>query len=72
MKTVGIIGGSGLYALEGITGVETVSVDTPWGKFTSGTLLARLLPTAPLEQRHAEIQLDAVSAQTPCTAECQS
>ncbi|OGE24753.1 MAG: methylthioadenosine phosphorylase [Candidatus Dadabacteria bacterium RIFCSPHIGHO2_12_FULL_53_21] len=32
MKTVGIIGGSGLYALEGITGVETVSVDTPWGK----------------------------------------
>jgi 5'-methylthioadenosine phosphorylase len=32
MKTVGIIGGSGLYALEGITGVEPVSVDTPWGK----------------------------------------
>lgn len=32
MKTVGIIGGSGLYALEGLTGVTTVSVDTPWGK----------------------------------------
>ena len=32
MKTVGIIGGSGLYALEGLTEVETVSVDTPWGK----------------------------------------
>ena len=32
MKTVGIIGGSGLYALEGITEVETVSVNTPWGK----------------------------------------
>lgn len=32
MKTVGIIGGSGLYALEGVTEVETVRVDTPWGK----------------------------------------
>lgn len=32
MKTVGIIGGSGLYALEGVTEVETVKVDTPWGK----------------------------------------
>ncbi len=32
MKTVGIIGGSGLYAIEGLTGVTTVSVDTPWGK----------------------------------------
>lgn len=32
MKTVGIIGGSGLYAMEGLTGVATVSVDTPWGK----------------------------------------
>jgi 5'-methylthioadenosine phosphorylase len=32
MKTVGIIGGSGLYALEGITEVDMVSVDTPWGK----------------------------------------
>ena len=32
MKTVGVIGGSGLYALEGITEVETVSINTPWGK----------------------------------------
>lgn len=32
MKTVGIIGGSGLYALEGVTEVDMVSVDTPWGK----------------------------------------
>lgn len=32
MKTVGIIGGSGLYEMEGLTEVETVSVDTPWGK----------------------------------------
>lgn len=32
MKTVGIIGGSGLYAMEGLTEVDLVSVDTPWGK----------------------------------------
>lgn len=31
MKTVGIIGGSGLYEMEGLTDVETVSVETPWG-----------------------------------------
>lgn len=39
--------------------------DTPWGKFSSGTLMAKLLPTAPLEQRHAEVQLEARDAQTP-------
>jgi 5'-methylthioadenosine phosphorylase len=32
MRTVGIIGGSGLYAMEGLTEVDLVSVDTPWGK----------------------------------------
>ncbi len=32
MKTVGIIGGSGLYAMEGMTEVNMISVDTPWGK----------------------------------------
>ena len=31
MKTVGIIGGSGLYEIEGLTDVESHSVDTPWG-----------------------------------------
>ncbi|TDI90511.1 MAG: S-methyl-5'-thioadenosine phosphorylase [Candidatus Dadabacteria bacterium] len=31
MKTVGVIGGSGLYEIEGLTDVESVSVDTPWG-----------------------------------------
>jgi len=29
--TIGIIGGSGLYDVEGIEGGEWVSVDTPWG-----------------------------------------
>ena len=45
--------------------VSAPDVETPWGKFTSGTVTAKLLPTAPLEQRHAEIQLRASSAQTP-------
>lgn len=31
MKTIGIIGGSGLYDIEGITDVERITVDTPWG-----------------------------------------
>ncbi|HVY54862.1 MAG TPA: S-methyl-5'-thioadenosine phosphorylase [Thermodesulfobacteriota bacterium] len=42
MKTVGIIGGSGLYALEGITEVETVSVDTPWGKPSDDPVIGEL------------------------------
>ncbi len=31
MKTVGIIGGSGLYEIEGLEDVENIEVDTPWG-----------------------------------------
>lgn len=31
MKTVGIIGGSGLYQIEGLENVEEVDVNTPWG-----------------------------------------
>lgn len=30
--TVGIVGGSGLYELDGLTGVEEIDVDTPFGK----------------------------------------
>lgn len=45
--------------------VSAPDVETPWGRFSAGTLVARLLPTASLEQRHAEIQLDARDAQTP-------
>jgi len=29
---LGVIGGSGLYEMEGLTGVESVSLDTPFGK----------------------------------------
>jgi 5'-methylthioadenosine phosphorylase len=31
MKTVGVIGGSGLYELEGLRDVHSVKVETPWG-----------------------------------------
>ena len=42
MKTVGIIGGSGLYEIEGLTDVESHSVDTPWGS-SSHDLITGLL-----------------------------
>ncbi len=29
--TIGVIGGSGLYEMDGLEGAETFSVDTPWG-----------------------------------------
>jgi 5'-methylthioadenosine phosphorylase len=31
MKTIGVIGGSGLYKLEGFTEIESVRIKTPWG-----------------------------------------
>jgi 5'-methylthioadenosine phosphorylase len=40
--TIGVIGGSGLYQMEGLTDIEEVSIDTPFGKpsdnFIIGTL----------------------------------
>lgn len=38
MTTIGIIGGTGLYALEGLSNVQELSVDTPFGA-TSDTLI---------------------------------
>jgi len=41
-EVVGVIGGSGLYEMEGLTGIQQVSVDTPFGKpsdaYTTGML----------------------------------
>ena len=31
MAHIGIIGGSGLYALEGLKGLKEIHVDTPYG-----------------------------------------
>ena len=39
---VGIVGGSGLYAMEGMTDVEAVDVDTPFGKPSDSIVLGNL------------------------------
>jgi 5'-methylthioadenosine phosphorylase len=41
-RTIGIIGGSGLYELDGLTGVERVRLDTPWGAPSDEYLVGRL------------------------------
>lgn len=42
MKTVGVIGGSGLYQIEGLSEVESVSVDTPWGSPSDDLVVGNL------------------------------
>ncbi len=42
MKTVGVIGGSGLYEIEGLTDVESLSVDTPWGSPSDDLIVGTL------------------------------
>ena len=42
MKTVGVIGGSGLYEIEGLTNVESVTVDTPWGSPSDDLIVGTL------------------------------
>ncbi|MCY3625088.1 MAG: S-methyl-5'-thioadenosine phosphorylase [Candidatus Dadabacteria bacterium] len=42
MKTIGVIGGSGLYEMEGLSDVKTVSMETPWGKPSSSLLTGTL------------------------------
>ena len=39
---IGIIGGSGLYEMEGLSGVESVEVDTPFGKPSDAVVLGSL------------------------------
>jgi 5'-methylthioadenosine phosphorylase len=47
MRTIGIIGGSGLYAMDGLTSVEELAVDTPFGR-PSDTLITGHLGDARL------------------------
>jgi len=42
MSRIGIIGGSGLYKIDGIKGVKEVSVTTPFGKPTGKFILGKL------------------------------
>jgi 5'-methylthioadenosine phosphorylase len=39
---LGVIGGSGVYAIEGVEGASWVAVDTPWGAPSDALLLGRL------------------------------
>lgn len=52
--TIGVIGGSGLYAMEGLADVEDIALDTPYGApsdtFVLGTLAGRRVAFLP---RHA-------------------
>lgn len=42
MKTIGVIGGSGLYELENIADVTRISLDTPWGKPSDDVVVGTL------------------------------
>lgn len=42
MKTIGIIGGSGLYEIEGLKDVKTVEVETPWGSPSDRLIMGKL------------------------------
>ncbi|GAG36105.1 unnamed protein product, partial [marine sediment metagenome] len=39
---IGVIGGTGLYDIEGLTGIEEVEVDTPFGKPSDAITISRL------------------------------
>ncbi|GAG93079.1 unnamed protein product, partial [marine sediment metagenome] len=39
---VGVIGGTGLYDIEGLTDIEEVEVDTPFGKPSDAIITGRL------------------------------
>ena len=40
--TIGILGGSGLYAMEALEGAQWIEVDTPWGPPSDALLVGRL------------------------------
>ena len=42
MKIVGVIGGSGLYEMEGLADIHSVKVETPWGSPSDDLLVGRL------------------------------
>jgi 5'-methylthioadenosine phosphorylase len=45
MKTIGVIGGSGLYKLDGLREIESIRIETPWG-FPSDDLVVGILGDA--------------------------
>lgn len=57
--TIGVIGGSGLYKMEGLTGVEEISISTPFGdpsdNYIVGTLDGQRVAFLPRHGRHHSI-----------------
>src|SRR5687768_6656101 len=41
-RVIGVIGGSGLYEMSGLTSVERIKLDTPWGPPSDEYLIGRL------------------------------
>jgi len=41
-KRIGIIGGSGLYGIEGVEVLDSLTIDTPWGPPSDKLMLARI------------------------------
>ncbi len=42
MKTVGVIGGSGLYEMNGLTDIHSIKVETPWGNPSDELVVGKL------------------------------
>ena len=40
--TIGIIGGSGLYAIEGLEDAQWIAIESPWGKPSDEVLCGRI------------------------------
>ena len=40
---IGVIGGSGLYQMEGLEGIEEVKVDTPFGDPSDNFIVGKLM-----------------------------
>jgi 5'-methylthioadenosine phosphorylase len=42
MKTIGVIGGSGLYKLDGLREIESIRIETPWGYPSDDLVVGKL------------------------------
>ena len=42
MKTIGVIGGSGLYKLDGLKEIESIAIETPFGSPSDDLVVGRL------------------------------
>ena len=42
MKTIGVIGGSGLYKLDGLKEIESIAIETPFGSPSDDLVVGRI------------------------------